>query len=107
MRIYLAGKPEEHERFNEYATEIRNDGFEVVSCWHESDQIANLVSGFQTTQDNQLQFLTKFMRIVTGQDTAGDEISNSDRSELGSGPSAFEIEDAFSKFKRAIKARTR
>lgn len=40
MRIYLAGKPEDHKRFNDYAAELRSYGFEVVSRWHESDQIS-------------------------------------------------------------------
>jgi nucleoside 2-deoxyribosyltransferase len=103
MRIYLAGKPEEHERFNEYATELRNYGFEVVSRWHENDQIANLVTRFQAMQDSQDQFVMKFMSIAAGQNIAGEEITDTDRKAVAIGPSSFELDDAFRHFKSDLK----
>lgn len=43
MRICLIGKPNEHERFKDYATDLRSLGFKVVSCWHESARVYDFV----------------------------------------------------------------
>src|ERR1035437_7262632 len=43
MIVYLAGKPEDHERFNEYARDLQSRGVQVVSTWHKSGALADLL----------------------------------------------------------------
>ena len=43
MIVYLAGKPEDHERFNEYASDLQSRGIKVVSTWHKSGALAELL----------------------------------------------------------------
>jgi len=104
MKICLVGKPNEQERFKGYATELRSYGFEVVSSWHESDQTAILAERFQTIQDNQSQFVSKFMRITLGQNIAGEKITDIDRKSVAGGPSALEIDNSFRRFKSELLA---
>jgi hypothetical protein len=102
MKICLVGKANEQKRFDEYANELRNHGFEVVSRWHESDQTASFAKRFQTIRDNQAQFVSKFMRITLGQNIAGEEITDVDRKSVAGGPSALEIDNAFRRFKSEL-----
>jgi nucleoside 2-deoxyribosyltransferase len=102
MRIYLAGQPKEHERFNEYAAELRNHGFEVVSSWHGDDQAARLAERSQSIRANQAQFISKFMRITLGQNIAGEEITDIDRRSVVGGPPALEIDNAFWRFESEL-----
>lgn len=103
MRIYLAGKPTEHELFNDYAAKFRSHGCEVVSRWHDSDEIANILARFQTMRDQQDEFVMKFLRITLGQNIAGEEITDTDRKTVAGGPTAFEVEHAFRQFKSALR----
>jgi nucleoside 2-deoxyribosyltransferase len=98
MKVYLAGRPDEHACIDKYATEFRNDGFEVVSTWHSDNAVAHLVEQFRSAHDSQAHLLAKFMRITIGCGIPGDEITNADRKAIASGLSVFDIEDAFQTF---------
>jgi hypothetical protein len=104
MKIYLAGQPEEHARFNSYASELRCDGFNVVSTWHVDSAVSDLVEKFRMAQDSQARFLCKFMKIVTSQNAElVDPITDEDRVAVAGGFSVYDFEDAFQHFGREVK----
>lgn len=43
MIVYLAGKLEDHQRFNEYARDLQSRGVQVISTWHQSGALSELL----------------------------------------------------------------
>jgi hypothetical protein len=71
MKVYLAGKPEDHDRFNGYALDLQSRNLIVVSTWHQSGTVAELLK-----QQRQLEQNRKGLVMVglTSQKTAPEHI---------------------------------
>lgn len=57
MKIYLAGKPEDHKRFNKYAQDLQNRNLTVVSSWHENGDVASVLEQKRELDTNRKGFV--------------------------------------------------
>lgn len=74
MIVYLAGKPADHEPFNQYAKELTADGYQVVSTWHRDAGVAQIVAQSQQQQQANSHMMAHLQRILeTGPDPDTDE----------------------------------
>lgn len=100
MKIYLAGRPEDHQQLNSYAEQLETDGFQVVSSWHSNDAAAGLVAASRRQKQAQHDLVANLMR----QAITGPELNlpaDSDYKALG-GPPIFEMQSALDRFRPEI-----
>jgi nucleoside 2-deoxyribosyltransferase len=68
MKVYLAGKADDCDQFSKLAHELREVGAEVVSSWHESEKLAELLDQrFHATVARNQAGVDALRNILSGQ----------------------------------------